>query len=357
MSGELTRSEVRDGLREFFEDHSVLADLRVRLDQPPATSAWPSSWPALAGELGVCGLGIAPELGGVGLGACAMLDAAYEAGIGLYPGPLRSTLTAVALLSAAPGTPLTATLLGRIATGSTSASVALSLGPAELAVDGGLVTGVLDDVCDARADLLLLPADGRILVVGEDRQGVTLTHRASTDPSHEFATVRLHRTPAETVELSPAVLSSARDVAQLLVAAEQAGGIAGCLQMAAEYAKLRTQFNGPIGAFQAIAHRCAELAADLESIRGLIAFGGQLAESGQTARLAALAPLARAAASDAFRDAADTLVHVHGGIGFTWEHNAHLYQRRARTLRLWFGTPDQLRELAMTHGAIGLLTI
>ncbi|MDP9116410.1 MAG: acyl-CoA/acyl-ACP dehydrogenase [Actinomycetota bacterium] len=349
--------EVANGLREFFADHPALADLRASLDAPDAP-AWDTAvWDLLAGQLGVAGLVVPRDYGGIGLGAIAATGACYEAGIGLYPGPLRSTLIAALVLNHATPSTDTAGWMTGFADGELTATVALDESCVDASVANQMLSGTVRRICDAGGtDLLVVPyADNRVAVVRTDAPGVVVTPLRSTDPSHRYADILFSRVSAVDVIFEAQRLADVLDMAQLLIAAEAAGGTAGCLLMAADYARTRTQFDAPIATFQAISHRCAELAVDLEGLRSLVSSGARAADEGARARLRALAPLARAQASDVFCAAASTLIQVHGGIGFTWEHDAHLYFRRAHTLRHWFGSPEELREHALQRRAIDLI--
>jgi len=140
-----------------------------------------------------------------------------------------------------------------------------------------------------------------------------------------------------------AVLSTVLDLAAAALAAEQVGGAERCLEMSVAYAKERVQFGRPIGSFQAIKHKCADVVLEVESARSAAYYAGWCADE-KSEELPAVASLAKAYCSEAFLHAASENIQIHGGIGFTWEHPAHLYFRRAKSSDLFLGSPGHHRE-------------
>jgi alkylation response protein AidB-like acyl-CoA dehydrogenase len=140
------------------------------------------------------------------------------------------------------------------------------------------------------------------------------------------------------------LLAKVTDLAVVALAAEQVGGAQSCLEMSVEYAKERVQFGRPIGSFQAVKHKCADMLVQVESARSAAYYAGWAA-SEDNDELPIVAPLAKSYCSEAYFFAAAENIQIHGGIGFTWEHDAHLYFKRAKTSQLLFGTPTQHRAL------------
>ena len=163
------------------------------------------------------------------------------------------------------------------------------------------------------------------------------------DPQAGAARVRRHAGPAARAATGPPS-SAILDRAAVALAAEQAGGAARCLEMATEYASERVQFGRPIGSFQAIKHKCANLLMETESAKSAAMYAAWAADEDED-ELALAAPLAKAYCSEAFMHAAAENIQIHGGIGFTWEHPAHLYFKRAKTSELLLGEPAYHREL------------
>jgi alkylation response protein AidB-like acyl-CoA dehydrogenase len=181
--------------------------------------------------------------------------------------------------------------------------------------------------------------------------GLTRRPLETLDRTRKLARVEL--TSAEAVLVgteggAAATLTRALQVAAAALAAEQVGGAQRCLDMSVEYAKLRMQFGRPIGGFQAIKHMCADMLLEVESARSA-AYYAAWAAAEDSDELPLVSSLAKAYCSEAyFRTAADN-IQIHGGIGFTWEHDAHLYYRRAKSSELMLGTPSEHREIAATY--------
>jgi alkylation response protein AidB-like acyl-CoA dehydrogenase len=185
-----------------------------------------------------------------------------------------------------------------------------------------------------------------VFAVEGNAPGVTRAKLEGLDLTRDLASVVLAEAPA--IRVGPAKdatawLSAVHDVALAALAAEAIGGAARCLELAVEYAKLREQFDRPIGSFQAIKHKCANLLVEIESGRSAAYHASAaVADPGLDASIAAA--LAKAYCSQAFTHAAKECIQIHGGIGYTWEHDAHLYLRRAKSSELLFGTPSRLRS-------------
>jgi alkylation response protein AidB-like acyl-CoA dehydrogenase len=159
--------------------------------------------------------------------------------------------------------------------------------------------------------------------------------------------VQFHRTPARLVGADGAgwsATSAMLDRAAVALVAEQVGGAQRVLEMAVDYAKTRVQFGRPIGSFQAIKHKCADMLLEIESAKSA-AYYAAFAAATESDELPAVASLAKAYCSEAYFRAAAENIQIHGGIGFTWEHPAHLYFKRAKSSELLFGDPNFHREL------------
>jgi alkylation response protein AidB-like acyl-CoA dehydrogenase len=216
---------------------------------------------------------------------------------------------------------------------------------------GWVVNGAKLFVVDGHtADLLLVVArvgnDIGVFAVEGNAPGVARAKLEGLDLTRDLASVVLAEAPA--IRVGPAKdatawLTEVHDVALAALAAEAIGGAARCLELAVEYAKLREQFDRPIGSFQAIKHKCANLLVEIESGRSAAYHAiAAVADPGPDASIAAA--LAKAYCSQAFTHAAKECIQIHGGIGYTWEHDAHLYLRRAKSSELLFGTPSRLRS-------------
>jgi hypothetical protein len=307
------------------------------------------NWRALA-ELGVFSIALPPALGGIGGCTADVAVVAEQLAAAIVPGPVMPTLLAeLVLASAAPGD---GELLTAIGAGTASVAVALSPGTlvATATPDGGLrvngSTGPVLGVGDT-SHLLLVAGSGRdetwfVL----DADTAQITPRTPVDFSRALGDVTLcDATVAASQVVSGVRTEHVRDLAALLAAAEAAAVAAWCSQTAADYAKTRQQFGRPIGSFQAIKHLCAGMACRSEQATA-IAWDAACAADQAQAELPVAAAAAAAMALDAAVDNAKDAIQVLGGIGFTWEHDAHLYLRRALALRQLLGGSGHWRARA-----------
>jgi alkylation response protein AidB-like acyl-CoA dehydrogenase len=234
------------------------------------------------------------------------------------------------------------------------------------AVDGGYVLdGVKRFVVDGHTASLLLvvarvekSADIVIVAVPGDAVGVTREALPTMDMTRKLADVTLKsvRVPSSAIVAEPgagaSVLQKTLDRARIALAAEQVGGAQRCLEMSVDYAKVRTQFGRPIGSFQAIKHKCADIYVDVESARSASYYAACIAAGTDDAELTIAASTAKAFCSEAYFRAAAETIQVHGGIGFTWEHDTHLYFKRAKASEAMLGDPESHRDVIA--GKIGL---
>jgi alkylation response protein AidB-like acyl-CoA dehydrogenase len=373
MDLEISTDEIRRAIRDYLAGHDCLADVRSVADagqSDPARRPFdPAVWHGLAGGLGATALLVPEEYGGLGLGLSAAAGALFEAGHELYPGPLRATAAATAALTAGPAAGRLPGVAAALAALATEGAVATLAGPAAdvrggcgVTLDGALLRGTARAVPHgASAAIVVAVADttaGPVLVlVGPDGlERAVRRPRAGIDFTTAYADLVLDDVPATVLSADPGQVSHVLDLAQLLTAAEQVGAAAGALDRTLDYLKIREQFGRVIGGYQALQHRCADVAVHIEAAAALVGHAAVAADSGDSETLAAVALLARAAASEVSLSAADTMVQLHGGIGFTWEHNAHFFFRRARSAAAWFGTVPQLRLEAARRGCLALVT-
>ncbi|MFF1306778.1 acyl-CoA dehydrogenase family protein [Streptomyces sp. NPDC058307] len=366
---DLTFSEEQDELRKvvrsFLAKHSDEATVR-RLAADP-TGHDPVVWRRMAGELGLQGLAVPEEYGGSGFGYVDLGVVFEEAGRALLGGPYFSTvaLAAEALLRC-DDEQARHDLLPGIVSGETVATLALTeddgrwdeqgigLTAAHDETGGWRLTGMKTYVPDGHlADLLLVVArtpSGISLLAVEtaDATGLTRTPLPTLDQTRKQARIEFTDTPARLLGPEGAAwpaLERTLATAAVLLSAEQVGGAAAALDAAVEYAKIREQYGRPIGSFQGIKHKCADMLMEIESARSA-AYGGLWAlDAGDETETAMSAALAQAFCSEAFTKVAADNIQVHGGIGFTWEHPAHLYFKRAKSSEVLLGTPSYHREL------------
>lgn len=347
-------AELRTALRRLFEKRSPESEVRTVIEGPTGYDA--ELWAQMAEQMGLQGLPIAEEFGGAGGGAAELAVVFQELGRGVIPTPYFATVALAATLLQELGEDA-ADYLGRIAEGDLIATVALSgsddgwdvdsvTGTAQLTADGWQVTGEWSYVIDGMAaDLILVPVRSErgvsVFAIDPADAGVVRSSLETLDLTRRQARVSLDAAPARLIGSEGAAgsaLEKTVTVAILALAAEQAGGAEFLMGMTLEYATLRHQFGRPIGAFQAIKHKLAEMVFDLERMKSALR---QLVDSvsSEASDAATVAHLTKAFCSEAyFRIAAET-IQVHGGIGFTWDHRAHLYFRRAKSSEVILGTP------------------
>jgi alkylation response protein AidB-like acyl-CoA dehydrogenase len=374
MDLEISTDEIRRGIRDYLADHDCLADVRSIADADRSAPGRPpfdeAVWRGLAEGLGVAALSVPEEYGGLGLGLRAVASALFEAGHELYPGPLRSTASATAALAAVSAgggaQPDVVDALRAIASDGAVASLAVPAadvrGGCGVTLDGELLRGTARAVPHgASAGLLVAVVDtsagtSLVLVQPTALEQAIRRSRGGIDFSTAYADLIFDGVPGTLISADPHQVSHVLDMAQLLTAAEQVGVASGALDRTLDYIKIREQFGRVIGGYQALQHRCADVAVHIEAAAALVERAAAAAESGDTDVLARNALLARAAASEVSLFAADTMVQLHGGIGFTWEHDAHLFFRRARSTSAWFGSVRQLRLEAARRNCFALIT-
>jgi alkylation response protein AidB-like acyl-CoA dehydrogenase len=324
------QQDLRAAIRDVAADRCAPAQLREAIEKHAAYDA--DLWQLLAGELGLVGIAISEPNGGMG---GSFLDAAVvleEAGAALFPVPLLTSVVAAVAIdrSVADGI---ADLLGPIARGERSA--ALVVAP-EVSATGDVLTGSAHHVIDGhRAEVLVVATPHGLWAVDAAAPGVTVAGAPSIDLTRWFATVTFDGAAASLLG-DPAAAEHAVDLLRVGLAVEAMGAARHCLNATVDYLKTRVQFGKPIGSFQALQHRAADLAVDLEAATST-AYYAAWAAADSPEELPVVAPLAKSVCADAaYRIAAET-IQLHGGIGFTWEHDAHLYFKRATASRLLLG--------------------
>ena len=338
------------------------AEAQVRALMATDTGFDPQVWQDLA-AMGLTGLLIGEEYGGAGAGPVEMGMAMEEMGRALLVAPFLSTAVLVPnLLTETGDAAECAAVLPRIATGDLIASVAFAEDdsarlPATIATSAGAigdawhVTGYKHFVLDGQSANLFYVLAGTdagpaVFAVYAGAPGLDVTALTTLDPTRKQCRLQFVDTPARLVGRLGAgveVFSAALDRSAVALLSEQAGGARRAVEMATDYAKTRYQFGRAIGSFQAVKHMCADMLLEAESAVSAARFVAGSFAGQAPSRIADLA-LAQAYCSDAFVFVAATNIQVHGGIGFTWEHPAHLYLRRARSDAQLLGSPSWHRE-------------
>jgi alkylation response protein AidB-like acyl-CoA dehydrogenase len=369
--------ELRNSVRRFLAERAPLT--RVRELMETADGIDPDVWRQASTQLGLPGIAVPEEYGGAGFSFAEQAIVLEELGAALFTGPyLASAVLAATALLASDDEEARKDLLPGIAAGETVATLAFtedggSWDPASIRLaatpddTGWRLDGHKSFVLDGHtADLILAVAaagtGGKLslfavnAVDAVDAGAIGLTRHAlpTLDQTRKLARLAFDGTPARLVGepgAAWAVLDRTLDVAAIALAAEQLGGAQRALDMAVAYAKVRQQFGRPIGSFQAIKHRCADLLLEVESLRSAVGYAAAAVAAGST-EVPVLAPLLQAYASEVYSHVAGENIQIHGGIGFTWEHDAHLYLKRAKASELFLGDASYHRDHLATR--IGL---
>ena len=354
------QEELRKVVRQFLDGKSPEAEVRRLMDTTEGYD--PTVWKQMGDQMGLQGLIVPEDLGGSGYGYVELTVVLEEMGRALLCAPFFSTVVLAAnTLLHCGSDEAKSRYLPDIASGATIATVAFTedngrwdeSGVTLTASANGTLEGSKMFVLDGHtADLILVlarKADGGLglYAVPGDASGLTRTALSTMDQTRKQAKLEFSGVQGEDIARSTfgwSDFSQVLDLAAVALAAEQVGGAQRCLDMAVEYAKVRVQFGRPIGSFQAIKHKCADMLLEVESAKSAAYYAGWCA-SELNDELPSVASLAKAYCSEAYFHSAAENIQIHGGIGFTWEHPAHLYFKRAKSSELLFGDPTYHREL------------
>jgi alkylation response protein AidB-like acyl-CoA dehydrogenase len=353
--------ELRTVVRRFLEKRSAEAEVRRLMETDSGYDD--GVWKQAANELGLQGLIIPEQWGGSGASWLELGVVLEEMGRALYGAPFLASaaIAAGTLLSVADAEANDRYLPG-IASGDTIATLAwggdhplASTLSAESRDGSWTVTGTAEVVLDgANAELLLVFADTPdgmgLFALSSSADRVTVTPLTSMDSTRKLAAVSFESTEASAVGTPGAIndqLVAALDRATTALACDQLGGAAKVLEMSIEYANTRVQFGRKIGSFQAIKHRCADMLVEVESARSA-AYYASWAVDNDPADLPIAASLAGSVCGEAYTRVALDNIQNHGGIGFTWEHPAHLYLKRAKSSELYLASPSKHRSRLAT---------
>ena len=357
------QEELRKAVRRFLEDKSPMPEVRRLMETTEGYD--PRVWSQMADQLGLQSLIIPEKLGGAGFGYVELVVVLEEMGRALLPAPYFATvaLAANALIHSGDEEAKERYLPG-IASGETIATLALTeptgrwdpesveLSASQAGDGEWSLSGTKSYVLDGHTASLVLVAARTVAGLGlfaveGDAPGLERKPLATMDQTRKQARLELAETPARPVgEVGGAgpLLRKTLDLAAVALAAEQVGGAQRVLEMSVDYAKTRIQFGRPIGSFQAIKHKCADMLLEVESAKSA-AYYATWAAAEDNEELPVTACLAKAYCSEAYFHAAAEKIQIHGGIGFTWEHDAHLYFKRAKSSELILGDPAYHREL------------
>jgi alkylation response protein AidB-like acyl-CoA dehydrogenase len=361
------QEQLRDAVRRFLEAKSPSTEVRRLMETTEGYD--PAVWSQMANELGLQSIHIPEEYGGQGFTFVELAIVLEEMGRVLLCAPYFSSivLAADAIMNAGTDAQKKELLPG-IASGETIAALAFTepngrwdASGIEMVAQGSSDSYTLDGtkmfVIDGHiAGLVVVAArtagtsgeDGiSLFAVDGDASGLTRTQLSTMDQTRKQAKLEFDGVPARPIGATGSAwpaFSKTLDQAAVGLANEMVGGAQKVLEMSVEYAKVRVQFGRPIGSFQAIKHKCADMLLEVESGKSA-AYYAAWAAAEDNEELPVAASLAKAYCSDAYFHAAAENIQIHGGIGFTWEHDAHLYFKRAKSSELLFGDPSYHREL------------
>jgi 3-oxochol-4-en-24-oyl-CoA dehydrogenase len=321
--------------RAFLTSQKARSAARSLLDAPE--EARPPFWQGIV-ELGWLGLHIDEEHGGSGYGLPELVVVVEELGRAVAPGPFVPTVIASSVIAKEGTADQKARLLPGLIDGTVTAAIGLDT---QVQIKGGTKNGIADGEAGVvlgagLAELLLIAAGDDVLVLDRDRAGVSVEVPENFDPTRRSGRVRLQNVTVSGDDILPGARDSALARARTLLAAEAVGGAVDCVEAAVDYAKVRQQFGRTIATFQAVKHHCANMLVAAESAIAAVWDAARAAgEDEEQFRLAAA--VAAALAFPAYARNAELNIQVHGGIGFTWEHDAHLHLRRALVTSSLFG--------------------
>ncbi len=334
---------IAETAKAFFAENATSERTRAAM-----THGWgfdPALWQELGQTLGLTGA-IFPEAhGGAGLGLVELASIAEAAGAHVAALPLLGQVMAGRAIMTGGSDAQRETYLQALASGDTIAAVAEM---EEAALDGASLTGHADFVPHGESASLYLVRNGEGLwLVDRDAAGVEVESKISMDQTRPFAQLRFDKAAAGPLPDGAAAWQAAQAAGLVYLAAEALGGAQGALDRTVAYSKERIQFGRPIGSFQAYKHRLADMMIAIEEARSAVYWAAcAVDEAAEDADFAMHA--AKSLAADVFFKCAGDMIQLHGGIGFTWEHDAHLFFKRARSIQTLMGSGDTHREALAT---------
>jgi alkylation response protein AidB-like acyl-CoA dehydrogenase len=326
--------------RAFLSGNNARSASRALLEAPEETL--PEFWEKLV-ELGWTGIHLPEEYGGSGAGLQELVVIVEELGHALAPGPYLPTVWASSVINQCADNTLKEELLPRLAAGSLIAAVGIG-GDLKRTADGsiegsgGLVLGA------CLADILLLRVDDDLVIVEKGQDGLSVKQQTNIDPSRRVAQIDCSAVKVDAGRVLSGATAEAFRLGRTLAAAEASGGAHACTEMAVEYALIREQFGRTIATYQAVKHHCANMRIAAECATAAVWDAARAELDDQQAEFASV--VAASLAMPAFYLCSQLNTQIHGGIGFTWEHDAHLYIRRSSALSALFSAEIAKEELA-----------
>jgi alkylation response protein AidB-like acyl-CoA dehydrogenase len=339
---------LKDNARKFFASECPLEHVRRLMETETAYDE--GLWAKMA-EQGYTGVIFPEEYDGVGLGEVELILLMEEAGRALVPGPLFSTVALAGVTINRVSSPdQKKKYLAPICSGQARSTVAVveanaswDLGELGMRASSEQLTGEKLFVPDAQvADFIIVVARDGVFVADRKAPGMDIQPMRAMDLTRKMYSVRFNHTPVERLG-GLAHLAEALDVARAALVAEMVGGMQRTLDITVDYAKMRKQFGKPIGMYQAVQHQCADMYLETESARSAVYYAAW-ALAQRTPDSAIAVSIAKMYASDAARTVGNRGIQVHGGMGFTWENDVHLYYKRAKASETALGDSTYHRE-------------
>ena len=333
---------IADTARQFFAENSTSARTRGAM---AADGVDRDLWRAYCQELGFGGLSLPEEFGGAALGMVEFATVAEAAGAQVSAIPLLGQAMVGSAIAAGGSDAQKGEWLPRIASGEL---IAVAAECADLKADDDILTGRCDFVAHGNvADILLVIAPGGAWLVETGAKGVTVEAHLTMDQTRPLATIILDRAAGTPLPDASAAASAAQDSGWICLAAEALGGAQACLDRTVAYAKERVQFGRAIGSFQAYKHRLADMMVEIEQARSAVYWAACTVDE-QSGDSALALHAAKSFSADTYFKCAGDMIQLHGGIGFTWEHDAHLFFKRARSIQTLLKNGNWHREQVAT---------
>ncbi|HET8611864.1 MAG TPA: acyl-CoA dehydrogenase [Sphingomonas sp.] len=329
---------IADTARTFFAENATSERTRRAMEGDGIDR---DLWRSFAAELGLAGITVPEAHGGSGLGMVEFATIAEAAGAEVAAIPLLGLAMATRAIAAGGREAQQAEWLPKLASGEIIAAVG---GSHSLTASDGKLSGVIDFVPHGGvSDLFVIGSDVGAWLIRADAPGLSIQRPVTMDQTRPLARLALADTPAEALPDCRAALTAARAAGWVCLAAEALGGAQATLDRTVAYSKERVQFSRPIGSFQAYKHRLADMMVEIEQARSAVYWAACAVDEGSAEAPLAL-HAAKSFAADTYSRCAGDMIQLHGGIGFTWEHDAHLFFKRARSIRTLLGDSDWHRE-------------
>lgn len=333
---------IRDTVFAFFSENATSERTRKAMAEDGLDR---DLWTSFCNELGLGGAAFPENYGGAGLGQVEFAILAEAAGAQVAALPLLSLAAIANAILAGGSDNQKNTYLPKLLTGDVIGSFAISN---DIDIENGKLTGKAQYLPHGGiADIFMISTVDNTYIIEKDAPGVTINTHTTMDQTRPLATLTLDNASTDEIVNGSKAMQAAQSGAWLCLAAEALGGAQASLDHTVKYSIERVQFGRPIGSFQAYKHRLADMMVQIEQLRSAVYWAAAAIDSGSDEAQLALHS-AKSFGAETFHMCAANMIQLHGGIGFTWEHDAHLYFKRARSIMSLYGHPDWHREKIAT---------